>query len=354
MNGLDAALRLQREGFQLDVSMSIADDTTVALLGPNGSGKSTTAELLSGLLAIDAGHVTLHGNTLDDPTLHIFVPPAERRVGLVFQDQRLFDHLRVIDNVAFGLRCRGASKQDSQREAMAWLDQLELGDLAQKRPQQLSGGQAQRVAIARALAMNPELLILDEPFSAIDIAARGSLRTWLRQSLDVVACPTLIITHDPSDAFVLADRIDVIEMGEIVQSGDADALRRHPASPFVAALSGINLLQGTNEAGDVSLSDTNIVLRAANTSTTGKVLVTISPTAVALHQARPEGSPRNSWQTRIASLEYLGDRVRVGLDSPLLLSVDVTPGAIEALELGVGSTVWASVKATEIGVESTE
>ena len=348
MSGLLSEISFDRGDFTLNFGLAIDPDTVVALLGPNGSGKSTAAFILAGLLPLSNGRVVLDDATFDDPTADVFLRAPQRRIGMVFQDQRLFSHLSVADNVGFGPRSLGASKEDAKETAMHWIRQLDLLKLSNRRPQELSGGQAQRVAIARALAIEPRLLILDEPFSAIDVEARASLRTWLAETLQTVQCPTLLITHDPTDAFVLADRIDVIEDGGIVQSGTAEDLRRHPASPFVAALSGLNALRGKATAGNITLSQDQITLRTATTTIDGPVLITISPTAIALHEREPEGSPRNTWSTSIASLVTLGDRVRVGLDAPLPLSVDVTPGAVAALGLGVGSTVWVSVKATEV------
>ena len=361
MSGLHAEIRFEREGFTLDFRLTIEPDTVVALLGPNGSGKSTAALILAGLVPLSHGRVVLDDSVFDDPSADVFLRASLRRIGMVFQDQRLFSHLSVAENIGFGPRALGASKEHATEAAKQWLTQLDLLKLSNRRPQELSGGQAQRVAIARALAIEPRLLVLDEPFSAIDVEARASLRTWLAETLQTVQCPTLLITHDPTDAFVLADRIDVIEDGGIVQSGTAEDLRRHPASPFVAALSGLNVLRGTANAGDITLSQGQLApsqdqmaLRTATTTVDGPVLITISPTAIALHERQPEGSPRNTWPTSIASLVTLGDRVRVGLDSPLPLSVDVTSGAVVALGLAVGSTVWASVKATEVAIAPAE
>ncbi|RPI23314.1 MAG: ATP-binding cassette domain-containing protein, partial [Actinobacteria bacterium] len=167
--GLEAALVVRRGGFTLDLSLSIPPGATVALLGPNGAGKSTAVAALAGLLPLDEGRIRLAGETLDDPEQDVFVPPEARRVGVVFQDYLLFPHLNVVENVAFGLRSRRVGKEESLARAGEWMDRMGLSALGQRKPGDLSGGQAQRVALARALVIEPDLLLLDEPLSALDV-----------------------------------------------------------------------------------------------------------------------------------------------------------------------------------------
>jgi len=236
---------------------------------------------------------------------------------------------------------------------MGWLDRLDLADLAQRRPGDLSGGQAQRVAIARALAAEPDMLLLDEPLSALDVEARSEIRRVLREELADFAGPRLLVTHDPADAFLLADRIDVIEDGRITQSAPPDEIRRSPATAYIAALAGTNLFGGVASAGTVQLGDHTHAFTIADTSLDGPVLVTVHPTAISLHSDRPSGSQRNVWPTTIELIESLGDTVRVTLASPLPIAVDVTPGAVASLGLDPGTTVWAAVKATEIQASPT-
>ena len=351
MSGLVAHVVTKRsDGFELDIELEIAAGETVALLGPNGAGKSTTVEVLSGLTPIVDGSISLGGRILDDPARGIFVHPEQRRVGVVFQDYLLFGHLSVRQNLMFGPLANGLTKSQARTLADVWIERLDLGELAERRPSQLSGGQGQRVALARALAIEPDLLLLDEALAALDVATRSTLRRVLAHHLAEFVGPRLLITHDPTDAFLLADRIAIIEAGRITQVGSPEDIRRRPATPYVAALAGTNLLAGRNRGGVLELDAHSHVLQTANTSVEGPVLITIHPTAIALHIARPSGSPRNSWQTRITTVEPLGDITRITLDDPLPLGVDITPGATAALGLQVGSLVWASVKATEIAV----
>lgn len=360
MNGpsLDAHLVLHRSnGFVLDLAISIDAGTTVAILGPNGAGKSTAVSALAGLLALDDGHITLDGRDLDRPTAGRFVEPAERRVGVVFQDHLLFDHLTVAENVAFGLHPAGWSRARAARAARPWLDRFDLTDLADRTPTELSGGQAQRVAIARALAAEPDLLLLDEPLAAVDLANRTVLRRRLAEDLARYPGPRVLITHEPADAFALADQILILEEGRRAQLGTTAEIRRHPASPYAAAVAGTNLMFGHNDGrgvitvdpanGHHDPADAPITLQAAD-SRSGPVQLVIDPRAISLHPERPTGSHRNVWPTTVDWLEPLGDTTRIMLGAPLALVVDITPSAAAALGLRPGAPVWAALKATEI------
>ena len=351
MRGLSAHLGVRRvDGFELDVRFTIEPGETLALLGPNGAGKSTTVDAIAGTIPLDSGRVELDGRVLDEPATSTFLPPERRRIGVVFQDYLLFDHLTVAENVMFGPMAHGLKRSAARDRAATWLEALDLDALAERRPPQLSGGQAQRVALARALANEPALLLLDEALAALDVTTRGRLRRVLARHLAEFDGPRLLITHDPTDAFLLADRIAIIEAGRVTQIGSTDDIRRRPATPYVAALAGTNLLSGSNADGLLTLDDHPHQLRTADTTVQGPVLITVHPTAVALHPSRPSGSPRNSWQTTVESVEPLGDITRITLAAPLPLGVDITPGATDALGLAPGMAVWASVKATEVAV----
>ncbi|MCK9893133.1 ABC transporter ATP-binding protein [Frankia sp. AgB32] len=216
LGGLDARVTVRRGQFVLDVEVRVTPGETVAVLGRSGAGKSTLLRALAGLLPIDAGHITLADQVLDDPAARRFVPSERRPVGVVFQDYLLFPHLRARDNVAFGLRARlGQRRRQARHQAQDWLDQFGIGELADRRPAALSGGQGQRVALARALATQPGLLLLDEPLSALDTVTRQEVRTFLLGLLPTLSAPVLIVTHDPTDAEVLADRTIAIEAGHL-------------------------------------------------------------------------------------------------------------------------------------------
>ena len=208
---LDADLRAVRGDFALEASLEVGKGEILALLGPNGAGKSSALRALAGLLPLHGGHVRVDGND-------VTTTPVERRpVGVVFQDYLLFPHMSALDNVAFGPRCQGLSKVEARERAATLLEHMGLAEYVHARPRSLSGGQAQRVALARALATRPRLLLLDEPMAALDAGTRVEVRARLGHLLEGFGGATLLVTHDPLDAMVLADRIAVIESGRVEQ-----------------------------------------------------------------------------------------------------------------------------------------
>ncbi|MBQ1059510.1 MULTISPECIES: ABC transporter ATP-binding protein [Micromonospora] len=341
---LDAHLVAERDGFSLDVRLRIAAGEVVALLGPNGAGKTTALRVLAGLHPLTAGHLTLDGADLDRPDRRMWTPPERRPVGVVFQDYLLFPHLSALDNVAFGPRRRGADKRAARARAQEWLDRVGLGDQARRRPRQLSGGQAQRVALARALAVDPALLLLDEPLAALDARTRLDTRAELQRHLGAHPGATLLVTHDPLDALVLADRLVIVEHGRVVQEGDAATVTARPRTDYVARLVGLNLHRGRADGHTVTVGE--LALTTADT-VHGDVFVAYPPAAVALHPSRPEGSPRNVWAATVTGVQRHGDNLRVQLAGPVEVAADVTPAAAAHLGLIPGRPVWAAVKAAE-------
>jgi sulfate transport system ATP-binding protein len=214
-----------------DVSLTIADGEFLALLGPSGSGKTTLLRTMAGLEFVDAGDIVINGQSIRD------VPARERGVGFVFQHYALFRHMTIARNVAFGLdvlpRARRPSQRDIRARVQSLLDLMEIGSLGGRYPEQISGGQRQRVALARALAIEPRLLLLDEPFGALDAKVRKSLRVWLRQLHDRMGLTSIFVTHDQAEAMEMADRVAVLRAGRIEQVDAPDKLYAEPASPFV-------------------------------------------------------------------------------------------------------------------------
>lgn len=291
---LHLAGTVRRGSFTADLDLSVAPGEVVALLGPNGAGKSTVLRTVGGLEVLASGRLTLGGTVLDDVAAGVVRPAAQRGVGTVFQDHRLFPHLSVLDNVAFGPRAAGMRRADADRLARQWLDRLGVGDLGHRRPAHLSGGQAQRVAIARALATGPRALVLDEPLAALDAQARGDVQRALADHLGAFTGPCLLVTHDLVDALVLADRLVVLENGSIVQTGSPVEVARRPATQYVARLLGVNLVSGRLEhdggTDRLTVAD-RVVLRVPRGSTPpGPVHVAVRPSAVHLTPL-PVGTP---------------------------------------------------------------
>ncbi|MFF5174458.1 ABC transporter ATP-binding protein [Micromonospora sp. NPDC000089] len=342
---LDADLGVQRGGFRLDARVTVAAGEVVALLGPNGAGKTTALRALAGLQPLTAGHVRLAGVDLDRPAARAWVPPERRQIGVVFQDYLLFPHLTARDNVAFGPRRQGLDRRAARDRAAGWLDRVGLSGYAGHRPRQLSGGQAQRVALARALAVDPALLLLDEPLAALDARTRLDTRAELHRHLADHAGAALLVTHDPLDALALADRLVIVEDGRVVQEGDAAEVTARPRTDYVARLVGLNLYRGRAEGRLVRLAGGFAIATAD--PLTGDAFVVFPPAAVALHPHRPDGSPRNAWPATVAGVQRHGDNVRVQLGGDLPAAADVTPAAAAQLRLAPGQRVWAAVKAAE-------
>ncbi|MBI1351017.1 MAG: ATP-binding cassette domain-containing protein [Actinomycetales bacterium] len=345
MNGLSARIDVSRGDFRLHVDIVAAAGRITAVLGPNGSGKTTLLHTLAGLQPVDAGRIEISGRVLDDPAESVFVPAEHRRTGLVFQDFLLFPHLSVQANVEFGPRSLGLP--EPARRATEWLDRLDVADLAERRPSALSGGQAQRVALARALAADPDMLLLDEPMAALDASTRVEVRRELRRHLREFTGPTLLVTHDPLDALVLADDVVVLESGRVSQSGTTDDVGRRPATSYVATLMGANLLHAIAVDGLATCTDGTTVA-IPDRALRGEVIVVIRPEAIVLHRTPPEGSARNVWPVRVVDVETHLDRSLVQVAGPPDLAVAVTAASTRDLGLAPGMQLWASAKALDL------
>lgn len=344
---LDASIALRLGSLELAVSIEVAKGEVLAILGPNGAGKSTVLRALAGLNQIDSGFIRIDGTVMDDPDADVFVEPERRPIGFVFQDYLLFEHMTVLDNVAFGLRARGRSRRDARSEAHEWVARLGLADHASHRPGSLSGGQAQRVALARALAVSPRLLLLDEPLAALDVGTRTTVRRELRQHLGTFDGMRVLVTHDPVDAYALADRVAIVESGRVVQSGSLADVTAHPRSRYVADLVGVNLLQGTVRDGALTTNDGTTVIVAD--AEPGPSYLVIRPHSITLTRTAPNStSARNTWPGTVVDIDRLGDRARVRLQGPVSLTAEITIAALHDLDLRPGDDIHATVKATDI------
>lgn len=234
--GLHAELRMRRGDAEIDVELAVRPGETVAIVGPNGSGKSTVLQCLAGILRPEAGAIALDGAALLDTDAGLALPPASRRVGVVFSEHLLFSHLTVLDNVAFGPRSRGAGRAGSRAAARDLLTRMRLDAFADRLPATLSGGQSQRVALARALATEPALLLLDEPLAALDVEVRGEVLADLAEHLAAFGGSTVLVTHSLRDLRALASEVVVLDAGRVAQCGTRDEVLAAPATPFAARL----------------------------------------------------------------------------------------------------------------------
>ncbi|MCM2388611.1 ABC transporter permease [Streptomyces albipurpureus] len=341
----------EAERFSLDADLTgftrltLAADpgTTIAVVGPNGAGKTTLLRALLGLTP--RAHAVLRLGGTDVTAL----PPHRRGVAWVPQSGALFPHLSALGNTAYGLRSHGVARAEARRTAQLWLDRLGVGHLAQRKPGQLSGGQAQRVALARALAARPRLLLLDEPLAALDQTTRARVRHTLRGHLAGFGGVCLIVTHDPVEAVSLADRVLVLDEGRAVQDAPPTEVTRHPRSPWVARMLGRNAWPGTaTEEGLALVGDGRLIVAEPLPPGTDALAI-IAPEAVSVHRERPGGSPRNVWPGTVREITASGSRLRILMSSAQApdLVAEITPAAAVELGLVDGSAVWMSVKATE-------
>jgi len=353
----------------LDVEFSVSAGEVLAVLGPNGAGKSTALHVIAGLVRPDSGMVRLGDRVLTDIGTGVNVATHDRRVGLLLQDPLLFPHLSVAANVAFGPRSRhrrffsaGAQQRGQDKlTALRWLREVDAEQFADRKPPQLSGGQAQRVAIARALAAEPDVLLLDEPLTGLDVAAAAAVRAVLRSVVSRTGCAVVLITHDLLDVFTLADRVLVLESGRISEIGPVAEVLAAPRSRFGASIAGVNLVTGTIGPDGLLHTPAGVHLHGtpspepADTLAEGQDAIALfAPTAVSVYQDTPHGSPRNTVEVTVAELDTRGSDVVVRgqeqADGAPGLAAAITVEAAAELRLTPGERVWFSIKAHEVAL----
>lgn len=351
---VDAIVR--RDGFEVRAAFRAERGRTLALLGPNGAGKSTLVDALAGLVPVAGGRIALGERVLDAPERMLRVPPEARPIGVVFQDLLLFPHLSVLENVAFPLRAQGVSRDEARARARTLLERLGMAGRGSDRPSRLSGGQAQRVALARALVAEPELLLLDEPLSALDVTARVHVRDQIREELVRFPGVRLLVTHDPVEATMLADRLVLLEDGRVTQQGTPEEIRDAPTTHYAADLVGVNFFRGRLEpldpgAGRLLTEQGEVVVAWPDDMVAGAAIGLLAPSDVVLHVEEPVGgSARNVLRGRVVSIAVEGDRARVRVASSPPIVAEITLGSAERLRIVVGGQVWASFKAVEVRV----
>jgi len=328
-----------------DVSLAIPEGQLVALLGPSGSGKTTLLRIIAGLESPDSGGVRIHGDA--KPSIH-----TKRKVGFVFQHYALFSHLSVFENVAFGLRVRPRRERPSKAEIQARvqkvLTMVHLDWAGHRMPDELSGGQRQRVALARALAIEPEVLLLDEPFGALDAQVRAELRQWLRRLHEQTGLTSVFVTHDQEEAMEVADRIVVLHQGRIEQDGTPQAVYENPASPFIYQFIGqVNRFRGRIRDGRLQVGATAVILSGPAPEEGARVEGFLRPHDLDLAvQAGPGALPATV--TRIQSLGPLA-RVRLSATHDQTdLEAHLSSDDLQNLDLAVGQLVFVKPRRLDL------
>ncbi len=326
-----------------DVSLDFPSGELVALLGPSGCGKTTLLRIIAGLEQADRGQVLLDGE--DASSTHV----RERRVGFVFQHYALFRHMTVFDNVAFGLRMKPRQQRPSEREirakVQALLQLVQLDWLAERFPSQLSGGQRQRIALARALAVEPRVLLLDEPFGALDAKVRKDLRRWLRKLHDDLAVTSIFVTHDQEEALEVADRVVLMDHGRVEQMGTPEAVYQHPATPFVYGFLGsVNLFHGRVDGNAIRMGDSVLPHAGLEMDHGVEVVAFARPHELDIVMQGSAQEGHEGIAARVNRVWSLGATTRVELDGGAdsvgqHFEVELTRERVDALGLEAGQSV---------------
>lgn len=327
-----------------NVTLSVERGEYFVILGPTGAGKTLILETIAGFHIPGEGHIFLDGKDATD------LPPEKRKIGLVYQDYSLFPHMTVEGNIAFGLKMRKIPKKEVETKVQSIMDSVGITHLKTRFPSTLSGGEQQRVALARALVIDPDILLLDEPLSALDPRTRESLREELKRIHKVRGMTTIHVTHDQTEALALADQIAVILKGEVIQVDTSSKIFNEPVNERIAIFVGMeNVIKGkiaSNEDGIALVETGKHRIHALSNLVEGEVNVFIRPENIILSKVRLKSSARNSIKGKITNITQLGATFRIRMDNGL--TALVTKQAIEDLGFGVGKTVYASFKATAI------
>jgi ABC-type sulfate/molybdate transport systems ATPase subunit len=348
VSGLELMAHDRLREMELAVELRVDGQRRAAIVGPSGAGKSTLLRIVAGLRRPDRGRVLVGPEVWLDSGRGIDLSPEERACGFTFQDYALFPHLSAWRNVAFGLP---GDRRMRRRRALEQLERFGVESLANARPASLSGGERQRVALARSLARDPSVLLLDEPLSALDTRTRAHAGRELLATLRGTGALAIVVTHDFSEAALLADQIFVMDEGHIVQQGTAAELAARPASAFVADFAGSVVLDGTARPAAGGLSEIELDGGGVVNSTDrfrGPVVALVFPWEISLEPAGAshESSALNRLSVEVLSVTEIGNRVRVGMSAPQPLVAEVTAESTRSLGLRPGVRATATWKAT--------
>ncbi|OAL81486.1 sulfate ABC transporter ATP-binding protein [Acinetobacter sp. SFB] len=328
-----------------NISLDFPDGQLVALLGPSGCGKTTLLRIIAGLESADGGQVILEGEDATD--VHV----RERQVGFVFQHYALFRHMTVFENIAFGLRVRPRSTRPSEAEikkrVTRLLDLVQLGFLADRFPAQLSGGQRQRIALARALAVEPRVLLLDEPFGALDAKVRKELRRWLRTLHDELHITSIFVTHDQEEALEVADQIIVMNKGNVEQIGSPREVYEQPATPFVFDFLGqANRFEGQNQQGIIHLGEDRIQLPQVKDAPQGEIIAFARPNELSIHATPQENAIQATFLREI----WIAGKVLAELQDRQgnLIEISLSSEEAKLHQFKPNQTVWLSPSALHL------
>jgi sulfate transport system ATP-binding protein len=329
-----------------DVSLEVPAGELLALLGPSGSGKTTLLRVIAGLEAPDTGTVKYDDEVVTD------LPVRERNVGFVFQHYALFRHMNVFDNVAFGLKVRGRSRSEIHDRVHELIRLVQLEGLERSLPSQLSGGQRQRVALARALAAQPKVLLLDEPFGALDAKVRTELRQWLRRLHDELHVTSVFVTHDQEEAFEVSDRVVIMNKGKIEQIGSPAEIFERPANPFVMDFLGnVNVFHGSVQSGRAKLGNIEVAYPEYTASESRTAMAFVRSHELEILTSK---NGRPSLEAKVTHINPARPVVKVRVYSEafgVVLNVDLSWDRFNELKLNAGDTVYVSPRQMRVFVQ---
>jgi len=342
-----------------NLNLEVKDKEILSLLGPNGCGKTTLLNILSGLTKQNSGNIYINNVLVSGKTnaKKVHLKPSERKVGYVFQTVSLFPHMRVKDNVAYGLKAMHLPRQEVKKRTESLLDFVGLREYAKFYPTQLSGGQKQRIALARSLATEPQVLLLDEPVSAVDPQLRESFRLELKNYLQALKITAVYVTHNLSEAFIMSDRIAVMGNGRIEQIGVRGEIFDKPSSDYVAKFLGINTIKGKAikiGAGLLEINVNDVILHAsARPILVGKnVIVTIKPEDISISKSisHPINDEGNSFAGIITEMVQMRSTAQITVDSGFLLKTRISLSTIKDLGINLGDKIYVYFNADALNV----
>lgn len=340
--------------FKIDVVTEFIGGINV-IAGTSGSGKSTLLKMITGFVKPDEGYIHIQNKYVFDSKRKINTNPEKRKIGYVPQNYLLFPHMNVFGNVSFGLIESKESNQNITSKVEEMLELCNIMHLIHRFPSELSGGEKQRVALARSMVLQPSLLLMDEPFSALDIHTRKFIRSEIRDILKSTSIPTIMVTHDPMDALSFGERLYIMEKGQVIQTGTIEEIKSHPKSRFAAEFTGLNGYYGiatNNRNGMVQVKLQNGFTLTTVGDMAGEVLVLIDPTDIMLSRNIQENFSRNSFRASVKELinESHG-QWRLALQGDLNIIAQISSETIEKFQIAIGDHIHASIKATAIKLE---
>lgn len=344
-----------------NLNLEVKKNETIVLLGPNGSGKTTLLNMIAGLLTPDMGNIYINNTIVQGiiGTKRVSFKPFERKIGYVFQSIALFPHMKIQDNIAYGLKALRLSEGEVKKRTNTLLEFVGLSEYAKAYPSQLSGGQQQRATLARSLATEPQVMLLDEPVSAVDPQLKESFRVELKKYLQTLETTTIYVTHNLNEAFMMADKIAVLGNGHIEQIGDKTKVFDKPQSVYVAKFLGLNIFEGKatkqqNEYLQIEINNTPLLLATTNFELAGKnVTVTIKPEDITLSTEKPAtnlNTANNSLQGVITEIVQTRSIIQVTVDIGFPIKTKIALATMKKLEKTVGDKIYITFSPTALNV----